>query len=159
MVWHAARALLEGGVSRLRVVVGHEEERVRAALPLDRRLEVVHSPDYRRGMGASLAAGARGLEADGVLVALADMPHLRPSTVRAVLDAFASAPEDIVAPIHQGRRGHPVAFDRRFIAALAALDGDVGAAPLLRRHAADLLALGVDDPGILLDVDTPATGS
>jgi len=39
---------------------------------------------------------------------------------------------------------------------MSELSGDVGARSLIERHAAHVRTLAVDDPAILLDVDTPA---
>ncbi|MCK7579437.1 MAG: NTP transferase domain-containing protein [Chromatiales bacterium] len=58
--------------------------------------------------------------------------------------------------LHRGQRGHPVGFSAEFAPALRALQGDRGARDLLARHADRLQCLEVDDPGVLLDVDTPA---
>jgi molybdenum cofactor cytidylyltransferase len=115
--------------------------------------EVVFAAEAERGMGASLAAGVHAsADADGWVVALADMPWISPTTIEAVareLDLGAT----IVAPLHDGRRGHPVGFGAVHGEALAALDGDVGARDLLTSSA--LTTIAVDDPGVLADIDTP----
>lgn len=120
----------------------------------DAGCDVVFSTDAVRGMGASLAAGVRASgDAEGWIVALADMPWIAPSTIEAIarrLDAGAS----IVVPVHRGQRGHPVGFGAAHGAALAALDGDVGARSLLASP--DVMAIEVDDAGILADIDTHA---
>jgi len=105
------------------------------------------------GMGASLACGAAAAaDADGWVVALADMPWIRVATIRAVAEAIAAG-ADIAAPEFSGRRGHPVAFSRRHGAALAALEGDEGARAVLVAHQASVRTLAVADAGIVRDVD------
>lgn len=108
------------------------------------------------GMGASLAHGV-GLRraADGWVVALADMPAIRPATIRAVAAALAGGAL-LAAPVCGGRRGHPVGIAARFRDALLALDGDAGARDIVAAHRAQLVLVECDDPGVLLDVDTPA---
>ena len=119
-------------------------------------IRVVECPDADAGMGASLACGAcAAADADGWVVALADMPWIDPATIGKVADALRAG-ASIVAPALRGQRGHPVGFSRRHQAALAALTGDVGARGLLQRNAADLTVVDVDDPGICGDVDRPA---
>jgi molybdenum cofactor cytidylyltransferase len=61
----------------------------------------------------------------------------------------------LVAPFHAGQRGHPVGFAAGFGTELLSLSGDAGARDLLARHASSLTRLDVNDPGILIDVDTP----
>jgi molybdenum cofactor cytidylyltransferase len=118
--------------------------------------EVVVCERAAEGMGASLACAARAAgEADGYLVALADMPFVRPSTIAAVRDALAGGAV-IAAPYFRARRGHPVGFAGRLSSALAALAGDDGAKSVLDAHAAQLVKVPVGDPGALRDIDKPS---
>ncbi|MEI5999070.1 nucleotidyltransferase family protein [Paraburkholderia bengalensis] len=119
----------------------------------DAGCHVIFSPDAERGMGASLAAGIEASdEADGWVVALADMPRIAVTTIEAVARAV-DAGASIVAPFYRGQRGHPVGFGIEHRDALLALDGDTGARALFATHAVH--RIDVDDPGILSDVDTP----
>lgn len=116
---------------------------------------VVASRNARSGMGASLASGVRASrDADGWVVALADMPFIRPATTGLVADEIEKGGA-IVAPSHAGTRGHPVGFARRFREDLLGLTGDEGARALLRRHPEWITLLETDDPGALQDIDTP----
>jgi molybdenum cofactor cytidylyltransferase len=104
-------------------------------------------------MGATLAEGVSRCSADpGIFIALADMPLIDPGTILA-LETHLSA-DRIVYPVFQGSRGHPVLFGSAYFAELQSLDGDQGASALLRKHAARCHELAVDDPGVILDVDT-----
>jgi molybdenum cofactor cytidylyltransferase len=105
------------------------------------------------GMGTSLAAGVRAAsEADGWVVALADMPFIRPETIRIVAKALQEGAA-IAAPSFQGERGHPVGFARRFLEELSSLRGDDGARQFLRQHPEWVNLLKVDDPGVVRDID------
>lgn len=112
-----------------------------------------------RGMGASLAEAVAALpkSVTGCLVLLADMPGLQEATVHKLAAALIEDGEQaLVAPSWQGQRGHPVGFGRGWFARLAQLDGDRGARELLRQEAERLRLLPVEDPGIVLDIDTVA---
>lgn len=110
--------------------------------------------DAVRGMGYSLAHGvATAREAAGWVVALADMPRVRPSTIRAIAAAIADG-ASIAAPRCQGRRGHPVGFAPALREELLALTGDSGARAVLERHRDALRLINCDDAGVLLDVDS-----
>lgn len=144
---------------RILVVTGHEPAAVRAALA-GRPVAFEHNPGHLEGLGRSLAIGAaaaRARDPAGLLVALADMPWLRPATVDAL--AAALAPDggpQIIAPRHRGRRGNPVLWSREFLPALETMSGDTGARALLRARPDALRLVDVDDSGVLRDVDTPA---
>jgi molybdenum cofactor cytidylyltransferase len=117
--------------------------------------EVVVCENAALGMGASLACAARAAgRAHGYLVALADMPFVRPSSIAAVRAAIeAGAP--LAAPYFRARRGHPVGIAGTFFEALLELRGDEGARQLLARQAADLRKVPVGDAGVIRDIDTP----
>lgn len=146
----AARALL-ATIAHVTAVVRPGAEALAHALN-DAGCDVVFSIDAERGMGASLAAGVRATaDAEGWIIALADMPWIAPSTIEALarrIDAGAS----IVAPLYRGQRGHPVGFGAMHRDALASLDGDTGARRLLESH--EISTIEVDDAGVLADVDT-----
>lgn len=103
------------------------------------------------GMGYSIAAGvAARAHAPGWLILPADMPLVRPDTLAAVAAQLAEHP--IAFAQHRGRRGHPVGFSAELYSELVVLSGDAGASRLLARYPA--AAVEVDDPGVLVDVDT-----
>jgi molybdenum cofactor cytidylyltransferase len=108
------------------------------------------------GLSDSLRAGLEATpEAAGWIIALADMPQVKPATVAAIHRALSEG-APIVACRYLGRRGNPVGFSSRFRDELMALQGDQGARGLLERYSGDVHWLEVDDPGILLDIDVPA---
>ena len=126
-----------------------------AAVLAAQGLRIVECAQAEYGMGHSLAAGvAAAGTADAWLIALADMPAIKDSTL-AVLVAQLAAGSALVAPFHNGQRGHPVGFASGLRTELLSLTGDTGAREILVRHAPSLTRLDVDDPGILIDVDTP----
>ena len=149
---HATRNLIAAGLSVVAVVRGGD-------FPLADLLEqagcyVTHCADAVHGMGHTLAHGiANAREAAGWVVALADMPRIRPDTILAVAAAIASG-ATIAAPVYRGERGHPVGFAGTLRAELLALSGDSGARAVLQRHRDAIRSIECDDPGVLLDIDT-----
>ena len=118
--------------------------------------QVVECARADEGMGASLACGvAAAADADGWVVALADMPWIAPATIAVVADALRDG-ADIVATTHIGVRAHPVGFSRPHYAALTALAGDEGAKSILAAHRESLQLVEIADSGVVRDVDTPA---
>ena len=109
--------------------------------------------DAPLGMGYSIAAGvAARAHAPGWLVLPGDMPLVQPATLQAVARHLADHP--VAYAQHRGRRGHPVGFAAELYSELMVLSGDEGARRLLARYPA--MPVEVDDPGVLVDVDTEA---
>jgi molybdenum cofactor cytidylyltransferase len=116
---------------------------------------VVECANANDGMGTSLACGVNATsDADGWIVALADMPWIKPATIAEILSTLERG-ADIVAPSFNGQRGHPVGFAKRHGPALAALHGDEGARAVIAANTATLELRTTDDSSVLRDVDTP----
>ena len=125
------------------------------AKALSEHCEIVVCENAAEGMGASLACGARAAgRADGYLVALADMPFVRRSSIAAVRDALAAG-APLVAPYFRARRGHPVGISGTFYEALLSCKGDEGAKHLLKENEQKLVKIPIGDPGVIRDIDTP----
>ena len=117
-------------------------------------LDVVENGRSVYGMGTSIAAGVAATpEADGWVIALGDMPWVRPETIRAVADALVRG-SSISAPCIDGIRGHPVGFSAKWRDELLALNDDFGARNLITALNLDLIP--TDDPGVRQDIDHPA---
>ena len=157
IVRRTVRAVLGSRARPVVVVTGHEAEAVRAALAgLDVRF--VHNPDFADGMSTSLRVGVAAAGAvAAAMICLGDMPRLDARHLDAVIDAYrAGDPHDIVVPTCDRKRGNPVLWPQSYFAEIAELSGDVGARALIERHADQVRLLAIDDPAILVDVDTPA---
>jgi molybdenum cofactor cytidylyltransferase len=151
VVLASAKNLL-AALPRVVAVVRPGDERVAALLGAV-GCEVRVCAEADTGMAASLAHAldyARG--APGWLVALGDMPFVRPATMRLLAGRIEGGAR-IAAPLYRGRRGNPVAFCSDYLALLLALDGDQGARAILHSHTVS--EVEVDDPGVLRDIDLP----
>lgn len=108
------------------------------------------------GLSTSVALAARRaaeIEANVLLLMLADMPLVGTATLRRLM--AEAAPGRPAALRHlSGQAGIPACFTSDFFPALESLSGDRGAAALLRDNEA---TVRIDvDPDELQDVDTPA---
>lgn len=146
----AARTLLSC-VPVVIAVVREEGDAVAAALASAGCI-VRPCADAHHGMGNSLAHGVHyAAEAAGWIVALADMPYVKPDTVTQLANALTNGAA-IAMPVCGQQRGHPVAFSAHHLSALLALRGDQGARALL--DTCPVVRIAVDDPGIYRDIDT-----
>lgn len=152
-------AIILQAAPRMIVVLGAHAARVRPAVPHDARIAVVENPDYRNGQLSSLKVGLRRAIADGaaaVMVHLADHPTVALATYRDLLAAHERRARPIVIARYNGRRGHPALFDAAVFAELLEAPEDQGAKAVINADPARLAYVDVDDPGVVLDLDTPA---
>ncbi len=156
LVRRAVRATLEAGVDRVVVVLGHEAERVRAALaglPCD----TVMNPDHVRGVGTSVHTGVRqaSAEADAILIVLADMPFVTSAMIAATVERYRATGVPLVVSRYGDVQAPPTLYDRTLFAELLSIDDERCAKQVVRRHQgqAEVVTWPKD---ALQDVDVPA---
>jgi nicotine blue oxidoreductase len=117
----------------------------------------VHNPDWRSGMGSSLAAGLRALPEScrAAVVALADQPLVGAGAVQRLVAAYRDGATAAVAT-YDGSPRNPVLLAREHWPEVIRLaDGDVGARPFLRAYPSLVRLVECADTGRPDDVDTP----
>jgi molybdenum cofactor cytidylyltransferase len=151
----ASLRILKSALPDVIVVVRAGDEKLHAMFEAA-KVPVRVSGDAHLGMGHSLVCGIdASREADGWIIALADMPFLLPATIKAVAQRVANSGR-IALPAYRGERGHPVGFGSRYRDELLQLGGDAGARALVGRHADEVEVIDSDDPGVLRDIDSKA---
>lgn len=160
IIRRTAQALLDGGLNDLVIVTGHEHRLVAAALD-DLPVTCIYNDEYQSGQASSVACGVRhhqnGSHA-AVLIALGDMPLVRPELIAALLRDHSSLPDAtdrITLPVFDGRRGNPVIWGRGFFDELVALTGDAGGRIIFAENKNAVNSLGWPDDSIHLDIDIP----
>ncbi len=157
MVRRVVRTTLAALPGNVVVVLGHDAEQVAAALE-DLPVNIAVNPDYRRGLSTSLQAGLAALTpaTRAALFVLADQPGVTADVLTQLAVAYTAGHQKIVVPVYQGQRGNPVLIARDLWPQILALQGDVGAREIIRNHPEEVLAVAVDCPGVVQDIDTPA---
>lgn len=143
----------------LTIAVVRQENHALHSMLRDAGLQVVVCSEHEQEMADSLAAAVRfsanfHKSEGGFIIALADMPFIRTSTIAEVADRLSKG-APIVVPTYQGQRGHPVGFSTKFRSELESLKGDVGARLVLQRYSHAIEFMECEDGGILMDIDTP----
>jgi len=152
--------LRDAGLDDILVVTGVHDREIRQALaaPGTPLVRIVHNPHHARGQLSSLQAALAAVDHPGLeamLVALVDLPLVRPATVRALVGAWRATRAPVVRPRLGLRHGHPVIFDRAVFDALRTASLETGARGVVRSCGNAVLDVEVTDEGVCLDVDTP----
>ena len=146
-------AIAQTSIEETVVVVGHHRKEIEAAVKL--KSVVVFNADYEKGMITSFQTGIRALswDASGAFLFLVDHPLVEPATIEAMIANLA--PNRIVLPTFEGRRGHPALFSSEVLEEILALPSTEGANIVVRKDPGRIVEVPVNSPGILVDVDTP----
>ncbi len=135
------------------VVLRPEDSALQAALQTE-NVHFIHCKEAQHGLGASIACGVRAAaNADGWVIALADMPFISSEVIRNVASQLSSGAA-LVAPQYQTQRGHPVGFGKIHYNALSILNNDEGARQIVDEHKSGLVLIDCNNPGVLRDIDT-----
>ena len=116
-----------------------------AALAEEFGFAVVRNDRPEDGLSRTVRLGTEAMAScDAIMYQVADQPLLERDTVRREVELFRA---------HNGVRGNPCIFPRRFFPELMALTGDVGGNVVIRAHPESLL-LYETAAAELRDVDT-----
>lgn len=119
--------------------------------------ECILNPNWRMGLGNSIACGAQHLlkqdhEFDGILVMLCDQPFIDEQYLNALIDNFSNSTYTIVATQYDNRVGVPAIFGRIHFETLLKLNSDFGAREIIKSNLNQVLGISAD--GKELDIDT-----
>jgi molybdenum cofactor cytidylyltransferase len=149
-------ACVAAEVRRIRVVVGWNARRL---IPLldGRGVPWVKNERFAEGMYRSLQVGVGSLPAgvDAFFVLPGDMPLVRSETLRRLAAEWDPAGSRILYPHFEGKHGHPPLLSGTLIPEILGESPPGGLRELLARHAAEAREIAIEDPGVLLDLDTP----
>ena len=157
-----AATFASAGVRDIVIVTGRDHDRIVDALasqPLSIPSLIARNPDPSRGQLSSLLTGMDAIVTSAtpaLLVTLVDVPLVSMTTVRRVIAEWERSRAPVVRPAIGERHGHPVVFDRCVFDELRSAPLAGGAKTVVRAHQSELLNVPVNDPGCLVDVDTPA---
>ena len=152
---HSVETLLRSKVREVVTVIRNSKRAVVGHIK-DRKLKVVINPYYKRGMSTSIRRGLRAIDpsSHGILIALGDQPLVKTRTINALIHAFVQRRGTIVIPSFQGKQGHPVIFDRRYLKELLKLKGDVGGRSIIDKYPKEVWLVRVRSEGVTRDIDT-----
>lgn len=142
LLHRAARRAGEAGLDPLLVVLGHEAERARREIA-DLPCRTVINGEYEKGISSSLRAGVAALppECGAAVVLLADMPHVTPEMLAALVDHYVRTGARLVASQYGEVKAPPVLYDASLFLELAAVSDARCAQQVVKRHLDEAVVL------------------
>src|SRR3989449_3506069 len=141
------------------VVLGPDAPRIQPVLA-GHDCMIVENPEPETGPIASLRGALRALQPlqpRAVLVWPVDLPHARVTTVERLLETHRRTGSAAVVPTFAERRGHPVIWGSALFGELLESPDATreGARAVLHEHEKEIVAVPVDDPAVIDEVNTP----
>ena len=144
------------GVEDVRVVVGHRADELRPVVEKAGAMALFNA-DFEKDMFSSVLAGVKNFKPDikAFFILPADVPLVRPATLRAVIERYGEVKDRIIHPCFNGKRGHPPLIPSGAAQRVLEWKGGGGLKAALGQIEIEELEVEVPDRHILFDLDTP----
>lgn len=155
MIENVISMVAESEAGNIIIVLGAERESILEILT-KYRVQTCYNGNFKKGMLSSVQCGFNNIppDADAVLVFQGDQPLITTKTVNSMISAYRSTDKEILIPVYNGKRGHPIMIGMKYREEIMTLDAGIGLRELTTNHPEDVLQVETEDPGILRDFDT-----
>ena len=153
---HAIGLFRNTGIDEIVTVIGHRSVDLIPFVEATSTRYVIND-NYQDGMFSSIQQGTRGLKntCESFFLLPVDIPFVHPDTILQLLDEFNNDSAVLVCyPQFNSRRGHPPLIDCTLADQILTYDGQDGMRGFLKRYEDQSIIVPVDDPFILMDIDT-----
>jgi molybdenum cofactor cytidylyltransferase len=159
LIDYQIRTMLQASISTIVIVLGHDAERVGAAIaPLQEGLHTIVNPGYREGRAGSIRTGVQILPpaVTDILIHSVDQPRSA-RTLISLVQSHLGGRHLITVPAYGGCRGHPPVISTVLLPDLLTLtEKGEGLRGFMRRHAAIIAQADLREPEILINLNTPS---
>lgn len=166
----AVEPFLHEGIERVYIVTNPENNYIKEVLEKrfpscfepstvgSAAFTIVINPNFKKGMSSSIITALPYIEdCDAAFFHLGDKPFLKGEILRQMLESYEASKDsqyNIIVPVYQGRKGHPVLLDiKPYVWEMKRLKGDKGLREIIEKHSKSVLFIKGDE-GTTFDIDT-----
>jgi len=135
-------------VDRIIVVGGYNFKNLLKIIEKYEKAFPVYNENFPLGMFTSIQKGVEKVSGDRFFILPGDVPLVRPSTYKYMLEQEG----DIIVPVYEGRKGHPVLLSYAMKELLLDEERDSNLKAFINRMG--FKEVIVEDPFIRMDIDT-----
>jgi len=135
-------------VERIIVVGGYNFKNLLKIIEKYEKVFPVYNENFPLGMFTSVQKGVEKVSGDRFFILPGDIPLVKPSTYKYMLEQEG----DIIVPVYEGRKGHPVLLSYAMKELLLDEERDSNLKAFINRMG--FKEVIVDDPFIRMDIDT-----
>ena len=155
LICRTIESLLRGGVQQVTVVTGRNRDAIARVVQKYPQVRLVYNADYAAtAMFDSIKLGLQQMhDMDAVVFLPADVPAVRPETVRVLLQQWEKQKPDVLLPVYQGQPWHPPVISARLLPQLLQYNGTGGLKGALKVLGTSREHMLVPDKGCTMDAD------
>ena len=178
VIAHVVDAALASQARPILIVAGYQAATLRAVLDYalaQPQVIFLENTDYQQGMSSSLRRGMQELQKmnmrttqtetttdvtentlliDSAVILLGDQPLVTSHIIDALLAARQTTNKRIIAPLYQGKRGHPMLFSTGLFPEFLHISGDEGGRSVVETHRDEIATVERPEITSQYDVDT-----
>ena len=157
MIRRVVQAALNSKADEVIVVLGWEEEKIRAALT-ELPCRIVVNRTYEEGQSSSVKVGLAEISPStrAVLILPGDVAMVDAHLINMVIEKYDLGGYMIVVAAHEGRSGHPILFDKQLFPEIGRINEETfGLKAIVKKHEGEVCLVETGSPNVLKDVDTP----
>lgn len=144
------------GINDVFIVLGQEFEQIKKLLSSKYPYTFIHNRHPENGPLSSFRLALEKMPPDttGCLLVLVDHPLVSSETYRKLKSLGEQITGAILIPVYQGKKGHPVYFDKKFFPEFFNCPLNEGARYVVRRNQEAIQKFETEDKGVIADIDT-----
>lgn len=136
------------------VVLGAHSAEIRQQIDLSSVTVLINQDPSRGPLSSLLIALEQASQSDAFILHPVDHPIISEETIQLLLSTAKRLPHTILLPEFRGKRGHPILIPSKYYPDLREAPLSMGARWVVRSNRGANHLVPVNDPGILLDIDT-----
>ena len=148
--------ILASGIDKVIVVTGHDAEKVKPVIQ-HLQTEIIHNPDYTKGMTTSIQRGIEYAKESGYMICLADMFMITAeeyASLKKVFEKnFTSNPKYIYLPRYNNEKGNPVIFSPYYKDAILEHKEMEGCKAIVQANKGNICWVDMPTDHVLQDMD------
>lgn len=103
--------------NKIILVTGYRGEELNTLVETNSKILTVKNENFKKGMFSSIQTGVHLIESEWFFITMGDMPNIGIDIFKTLINTRDTSPGefDIVRPLYQGKRGHPVLLHKKTI--------------------------------------------
>ena len=135
LINHAINSLIKSKISKIIVVVGHEDRKIKKIIKKNKKIIFILNKKYKSGISSSIKAGLKKISKKnkGFIVVQSDMPFIKSSDINKIFNSIKKKKFLVHAFKFKNKIGNPIGFDISVMEKLKKIKGDIGAKFMVKR--------------------------
>ena len=135
LINYAINSLIKSKVSKIIVVLGHEDKKIKKKIKKNKKIIFVLNKKYKSGISSSIKAGLKKVSKKnkGFLVVQSDMPFIKSSDINKICNSIKKRKYLVHVLKYKNTVGNPMGFDISVMNKFKKIKGDIGAKFMVKR--------------------------